>query len=174
MKLFLAALTLWSLPLVAMNCGSANLQTPSPPKTKATPAPSVETVTLTSEHPTGSFAVQPDLLKHPPAILEASVTNVVNPAAKPVNIFVSLALVNERGAIPGAHVTVGSFSLYPADRPGKFLLDAADALQTAGETKNPPDAKEWRLVFELEKQPEVGSSTLEVTLAAPNWKTAKN
>src|SRR5689334_19365505 len=125
MKLFLAALTVWSLSLVAMNCGSANLQNPPPVKTKATPAPSVETVTLTSEHPTGSFAVQPDLLKHPPAILEASITKVVNPAAKPVNIFVSLVLVNERGETVNAHVTVGSFSLYPVDHPGKFLLNAA-------------------------------------------------
>jgi hypothetical protein len=49
MKLFLAALTIWSLPFLGISCGSANVQTTAPAKTEATP--SGDTVTLTTEHP---------------------------------------------------------------------------------------------------------------------------
>jgi len=173
MKLFLAALIVWSLPVLGMSCGTASVQNTAPRNASPTPTPSSETVQLNNEHPTGSFVVQPELLKNPPAILEVTVTKVVNPAARAVNVFVYLSPANEKGEIVNERTRVGSFSLYPADRPGKFLLDAADALGTAAQTRMPPDAKEWRLVFELERQTEPGSSPLEVTIAAPNWKSDK-
>jgi len=167
MKLFLAALTIWSLPLLGMSCGTASVQ-------HTTPTPARETVTLTDAHPLASFAVQPDLLKNPPAILEVTVTKVVNPAARAVNVLVYLSPVNEKGELSEARTAVGSFSLYPADRPGKFMLDAADALRTAAEIRMPPNAKGWRLVFDLEQKPEPSSGPLEVTIAAPNWKSEKH
>lgn len=173
MKLFLAALTIWSLPFFGISCGSANVQNPQPPKAESTSTPSAETVTLSNEHPTGSFVAQPDLLKNPPAILEITVTRVVNPLAKPVNIFVYLSPLNEKGETMNARVGVGSFSLYPVDRGGTFMLDAADALHTAAETKTPPNNKGWRLVFELEQKPEQGSSRIEVMIEAPHWKRDK-
>ena len=173
MKLFLAALTIWSLPLFGMSCGSAGVQNTAPLKGASTPTPAVEIVTLTNEHSTGSFAVQPELLKHPPAILEVAVTKVVNPAARGVNVLVYLSPTTEKGEASSARVGVGSFSLYPADRPGTFMLDPADALRTAAETRMPPNAKGWRLVFELERQAEQTPAPLEVTIAAPNWKSEK-
>jgi hypothetical protein len=53
------------------------------------------------------------------------------------------------------------------------MLDAADALQTAAKTRTPPNTKQWRLVFELEPEPHQQSQPVEVTIAAPNWKSDK-
>jgi len=173
MKLFLAALTIWSLPLFGMSCGSANVQNAAPAKPVSTATPTGETVTLTNDHPTASFPVPPDVLKNSPATLEVAVTKVVNPAAKAVTILVHLSLANEKGELSKARIGVGNFSLYPVDRPGQFMLDAADALRTAAQTRMPPDAKGWRLVFELEQQAQQGSTPVEVTIATPNWKPDK-
>ena len=174
MKLFLAALTIWSLPLLGMSCGSVNVQNTAPAKPVSTATPAGETVTLTNDHPSASFVVPPDVLKNSPAALEVAVTKVVNPAAKAVTILVHLSPANEKGELSNARIGVGNFSLYPVERPGKFMLDAADALRTAAQTRMPPDAKGWRLVFELERQAEQTSAPLEVTIAAPNWISDKN
>jgi hypothetical protein len=174
MKLLLAALTIWSLPFLGISCGSANFQSPEPSKTQSTPSPLNETVTLTNEHPTGSFLLQRETTKLPPTVLEASVTKVVNPKAKPVSIFVSVVPITPAGDIPPVRIEVGNFSLYPADRPGKFLLDARPALQKISETERRTGAKKWQVVFALEQKPEQESSPVEVTISAPNWKTEKN
>jgi hypothetical protein len=175
MKLFLAALTIWSLPLLGISCGPAGVQEPETAKPAVTPAssptPSGETVTLTPEHSTGSFLLQPVLFKKLPPILEVSVTKVVNPAAKPVTIFVFLSPRNGKNDAASNRIEVGNFSLYPADRPAKFMLDAS-ALRTVSEGRNVPAVKEWQLVFELEKKE--AASSLEVTIASPNWKSDKN
>jgi len=173
MKLFLAAITIWSLPLFGMSCGSVKVQNTAPAKPVSPSTPSGETVTLTNDRPAASFVVQPDVLKNAPAALEVSVTKVVNPAAKAITVLVHLSPANEKGELSKARIGVGNFSLYPVDRPGKFMLDAADALRTAAETRMPPDAKEWRVVFELERQAEQASTPVEVTIAAPNWKSDK-
>ena len=174
MKLFLAALTIWSLPLFGMSCGSASVQEPAS-------EPTPKTITLTNVNPTGSFSLQPELLKNlpkttdvPPTVitLQVAVTKVVNPGAKAVNIFVYLSRPNEKRDNPAQKIELGSFSLYPADRPGKFTLNGAAALRKASEASNDANHKDWRLAFELE-QPEQGSSPLEVTVAAPMWTLTK-
>ena len=70
MKLFLAALTISGFSVFGISCGSAGVQEPATAQTAAksestptTPTPSRETVTLTSEHPTGSFPLPPDILQ---------------------------------------------------------------------------------------------------------------
>jgi hypothetical protein len=161
MKLFLAALTIWSLPFFSMSCGSASVQGPDS-ESKS------ETVTLTNQNLTGSFSVQPEVLKNPTEMLLVAVTKVVNPKARAVNIFVYLTRPNEKRDNPAHKIEVGNFSLYPADRPGKFTLNGAPALRKASDASNEANIKDWRLVFELEK-PEQGSSPLEVTIAAPVW-----
>lgn len=153
MKLFLAALMLWSLPFLAFTH-------------------SVDSVTLTNEQPTGSFLLPRDLLKTPPAVLEVSLTKVVNPAARPINIFVYFSPA-KKSESASRKIEVGNFSLYPADRPGKFMLDPATAFRKLAETKD-ATSREWRIVFELERQAAEGSSQIEVTIAAPNWKSEKN
>jgi hypothetical protein len=151
MKLFLAALTIWSLLLLAFTS-------------------SAESVTLTNARPAGSFLLQQDLLKQPPAVLEVSVTKVVNPASRPINIFVYFSAVKKDAS---QKIQVGNFSLYPADRPGKFMLDPAPAFRKLAETKD-AGVKEWRVVFELERPAAEPTSRVEVTIAAPNWKSDKN
>lgn len=170
MNLFLVALMIWSLPLLGISCGSTSVQEPVRPTPELGPVkPAEATVTLTNEHPVRSFAVYPSL-SDPPAVLEVSVTKVVNPAAKPVNIFVFLSPVNEKADTTTPRIAVGNFSLYPADRPAKFMLDPAPALRKAAETKEAANTKEWLLTFELEKQAEQGSSPIEITIATPHWK----
>lgn len=159
-------------------CGSASVQEPQTAKpavkSESSPTPSAETVTLTNQQPTGSFLLQAVLFKKPPPVLEVSVTKVVNPAAKPITIFVYLSRRNGKGDDDAANrIEVGNFSLYPADRPAKFTLDTS-ALRTASEGRKFPAAKEWQLVFELDKQGQDGSSPLEVTIASPNWKSDKD
>ena len=173
MKLFLAALMIWSLPLLGISCGSASVQEPATaqPATKSEPSPSptpaLQTITLTNEHPTGSFPLPPDILKDSRGILEVSVTKVVNPTRKSVSVFVYLAPPDEKAT--SQRVEVGNFSLYPADRPAKFLLAGGVALQKL----SPPRTavKDWRVVFELDKQTKQDSSSLELTIASPNWKS---
>lgn len=174
MKLFLAALMIWSLPLLGVSCGSASVQEPAPAqpaaKSEPSPTPALETVTLTNEHPTGSFALPAALFKNPPSSLEVSITKIVNPAKKPVVILVYLFPRSGKGA--SDTVEVGNFALYPVDRPGKFMLSAA-ALRAVAAGKDASVPRAWELIFELDKQGQDGSSPLEVTIAQPNWKSDK-
>jgi len=169
MKLILAVLIIWSLPLLGMSCGSQTVQEPAPTTTP-------ETITLTNQNPTGSFPLQPDLLKNLPATnavpvtittLQVPVTKVVNPNASAVNIFVYLSRPKDKDDTPAEKIEVGSFSLYPADRPGKFMLNPETAFRKASAASNDANIKDWRLVFELEKRPEQAWSPLEVTIAKP-------
>jgi hypothetical protein len=173
MKLFLAALTISGFSVFGISCGSAGVQEPATAQTAAkseatptTPTPARETVTLTSEHPTGSFPLPPDILQTSPSVLEVSVTKVVNPNAKSVSVFVYLSPPDEKDE--SQRVEVGNFSLYPTDRPAKFLLAGGAALR-----KLPPPRtalQGWRVVFELDKQTKQESS-LELTIESPKWKT---
>ena len=160
MKLFLAALTIWSLPFFGMSCSSASVQEPTSKRTS-------ETITLTNQNPTGSFALQPDLLKNPPPALLVLVTKVVNANARAVTIFVYLSRPSEKRDSPPEKIDLGNFSLYPADRPGKFTLNPTAALRKAAAAPNESNSKDWRMVFELEQKAEQGSAPLEVTIAAP-------
>lgn len=182
MKLFLAALTIWSLPFFGISCGSASVQNAQSPPAASRPSPSGETVTLTNHTPTGSFVVQPAQLKSaptmrevPPALMmmEVPVTKVVNPNRKSVTVFVYLSRLNEKRDNPAEKIEVGNFSLYPVDRPGKFTLNPGPALRKAAEASNDSNIKDWRLVFELEQKPEQGSSPLEVTIGSPLWMITK-
>lgn len=172
MKLFLAALTIWSLPFFGISCGSASVQGPA-----SSPTPS-QTVTLRNQNPTGSFPLQPEVIKNVPAttevpptatVLHVAVTKVVNPNARAVSIFVYLSRQNGKRDQPAERIEVGNFSLYPADRPGKFTLNGGPPLRKALEASNDANIKDWKLVFELEQRPEQVSSSLEVTIAAPMW-----
>jgi hypothetical protein len=182
MKLFLAALTIWSFPFFGISCGSASVQNAPAPAAASTPAPSAETVTLTNQKLTGSFALQPAQVKNAPTMrevppvammIEVPVTKVVNPNRRSVTVFVYLSRPNEKREEAAQKIDVGNFSLYPADRPGKFNLNPAPALRKAAEVSNDSNIKEWRLVFELEQKPEQALLPLEVTIAAPLWITTK-
>ena len=160
MKLLLAALIIWSLPFFGMSCNSASVQKPGSGRTS-------ETITLTNQNPTGSFPLQPDLLKNPPQALLVQVTKVVNPAARAVTVFAYLSRPSDKRDTPAEKIDIGNFSLYPADRPGTFTLQATAALRKAAEASNDSNSKPWRIVLELEQKAEQGSSPIEITIAAP-------
>ena len=170
MKLFLAALTIWSLPFFGISCGSASVQKQEPEL--AVPRVVPGTITLTNEHPSASCAVYSDL-NDPPTRLEISVTKVVNPGAQPVTILVSLSPNYEKDDTTPPKVEVGNFSLYPVDRPGKFMLDPVPAFRKASQLKDASKVKEWFVVFELKQEAGQRSSPLEVTLEWPQWKRDK-
>lgn len=181
MKLFLAALLISSFSVVGGSCGSVGVQEQARPQQPARPTPEPElaltppiapTATLTNEHPTATFAAYPDL-NDPPTVLEVSVTKVVNPALKPITIFVHLSPVSEKPDATPAKIAVGNFSLYPADRPAKFMLDPATAFRKAAEMKAAANAKEWLVTYELERKANEEPTQVEVTIA-PLWKRDKN
>ena len=170
MNVFLTALVIWSLPFFGASCGSNGMQQSQPVTVQTSPTPiQAAAVTLTTQHPEGSFQLEGALLNNPPEVLEVSVTKVVNSGATPVNIFVYLASGAETQEPEAEKISVGNFSLYPVDRPGKFMLDPAPAFRKFSESKK--SAEKLRLVFEMQlgtdKKP---PQPVEVTVAGPNWK----
>ena len=162
MNALLSLLLLWSLPFVGASCGSPNIQSTQQSETRPVSA-AKEVVTLTNEHPTGSFKLDPGLLNRAPETLQVSVTKVTNPAASAIDIFVYVASASEPAS---EKVLVGTFSLYPADRPGKFMLGASEAFRKFSETKK--TSEDVRLQFEM-KLPAESKSPVEVTIESPNW-----
>jgi hypothetical protein len=170
MNVILTALVIWSLPFLGVSCGSTSIQERQPVAVQASPTQNqAAAVTLTTEHPLGVIPIDAELLNNPPKVLEVSVTKVVNSGASPVNIFVYLSSGAETKDPDADKISVGNFSLYPVDRPGKFMLDPAPAFRKFSEAKK--SAEKLRLVFEMQldadKKP---SQPVEVTVAAPNWK----
>ena len=162
MNALLSLLLLWSLPFVGASCGSPNVQSTQQNETRPV-STAKDVVTLTTERPTASFKLEPGLLNRAPEVLQVSVTKVTNPAASAVDIFVYVASANEPES---EKVLVGTFSLYPADRPGKFMLGPAEAFRKFSETRK--SSEEVRLVFEM-KLPAENKSPVEVTIESPNW-----
>jgi len=162
MNALLSLLLLWSLPFVGAGCGSPNVQSTQQAETRPV-STAKDVVTLTTERPTASFKLEPGLLNRAPEVLQVSVTKVTNPAASAVDIFVYVASASEPAA---EKVLVGTFSLYPADRPGKFMLGPAEAFRKFSETRK--SSEDVRLVFEM-KLPAEKKSPVEVTIESPSW-----
>ena len=165
MNALLGVLLIWTLPFVGASCGSPGVQSTQQNQTRPV-STTKDVVTLTAEHPTGSFKLEPDVLSRSPEVLQVSVTTVTNPAANPVDIFVYVASASETNKPDAEKVLVGTFSLYPADRPGKFMLGPAEAFRKFSETRKTSDGV--RLVFEM-KLPAETKSPVEVTIESPNW-----
>ena len=160
----LLVVLLWSLPFVGASCGSPSVQSTQHETRPVSTAK--DALTLTTEHPTGSFKLEPELLSRSPEVLQISVTKVTNPAASPVDIFVYVASASETNKPAAEKVLVGTFSLYPADRPGKFMLGPAEAFRKFSETRK--SSEDVRLVFEM-KLPAENKPAVEVTIESPNW-----
>lgn len=171
MNAILLALVVWSLPLLGISCGATTPQQSSTPQSQATPTSTPETITLTTENPSGSFGLKSELVNNPPEVLEVSVTKVVNPASSPVSIFVYLAPKSEKSK--SERVEVGNFSLYPVDRGGKFMLSPRGALRKFEETKKTSGDQEVRLIYEMQL-PDQNKSSVSVTIASPAWPSRNN
>lgn len=170
MNALLCALLIWSLPFIGASCGSQGVQSTQHREARPVSSAAKDVVVLTTEHPTGSFKIEPDLLLRAPEVLEVSVTKVVNPTASSVDIFVYVESSAERDKPEPDRELVGSFSLYPVDRPGKFMLNPAAAFRKFSETNKGSTAE---LLFEM-KLPAESKAPVEVTIEDPNPTDKKN
>lgn len=173
-RVFLTALMIWALGFSGSNCGSARVQ--SPPNVEQTPqqtpdpekkeaAPVQPTIKLSTDAPNGSFALDTNLIPPAADVLEIFITKVVNPSQTPVSIFVYLHDNEEKSDRDVERVPLGSFSIYPPDRPGKFLLPVP-----LSRRKLLPGSKAL-MTFELKRVDESKTGTkVQVEMGPPKWR----
>ena len=127
-------------------------------------------VTLTNDHPTGYFVLDPKAIASAPPVVAVSITRVVNPGKTPFQVFVYLSYesgVGEKGRT--RRILVGNFGLYPPDRPGGARLRASNAFRQLKAAR--PEPAGVRLVLEMKRIREKRPWTpVEVTVAAPEWR----
>jgi len=130
-------------------------------------------VTLTNDHPEGSFLIAPEILASPPPVLALAITQVINPNNTAFQLFVYLSYhpgaEEKRSPVP-AKILVGNVGLYPPDHPGGFLLRSSTAFRKLrAANSNPADV---RLLLEMKRIHEGTPWTpVEVTVAPPEWRT---
>jgi hypothetical protein len=172
-RLILTALMIWALAFTGTDCGSAKAPAPQARQAKTEESPAPVAVVLTDKQPKSSVSVGADALTGNAEVLEVQITKVVNPGMTPVSIFVYLSNA-EKGKTEDEPILVGNFSLYPPDRPGKFLLSPAPALlkiSAASKTSKPETA---RLIFEIKRLDETRAWTpVELSIAAPKWRATE-
>ena len=165
---FLVSLVFLALAFCG-NC-SRDAKTQSSAATSMTQKP-VAPLTLTSESATGSFPVSAETLAARPAIVEVPISRVVNPSGIALEISVYLTEAGRAGKPEGERVVVGRFSLFPSDRPGKFLLDSSSALRKIGAAVGGEKEKALQLVIELKRVDESKPWTqVEITVEQPIWR----
>lgn len=125
----------------------------------------VAPLTLTGNRVTGSFRVTPETLASRPVAVELQISKVLNPAGAPLSVFVYLSRGGKKAQSDGQRIPIGSFSLYPPDQPGKFMLRASTALSKLG-----PGRDDVQLVIELKRVDETKPWTnVELTVEPPKW-----
>jgi len=131
---------------------------------------SVAPLVLTTQRATGSFSIGADVVASAPAVLELSVTKVVNPDRSGVGLAIYLVPAAGNQDDTARRILVGNPSLYPADSPNRFILRTSAAFQ---KLSGGGAAKPARLIVELqrlnEKQP---WNQVELTIAPPKWSAA--
>ena len=156
---------IWTLVWGVATCYGQSLERPAPTQS------AIEHVVLTAEHPEGSFAVAPEVLASPPALLALTMIRVVNPANTPVEFQIYLAC--RPGSKPGAapvKIPLGTVALYPPDRAAAFRLRASTAFRRLRTAMSEP--ADVRLVVEMKRiHEEIPWSPIKVTLAPPKWES---
>ena len=143
-----------------------------PAMTGAVQAESVPAeLTLSDQRTEGSFAIPPHVVKEPPPVLGLRVTKVVNPGntAFQILIYLSAGAGPEKDPAAG-RIPLGNVALYPADRPGAFLLRDTAAFNKLKASM--PKAKEGsaRLVVEIRRLHKDKEWThVELTFVPPEW-----
>lgn len=166
-RTFLPALMIWALCFSVANCGAANVQSPQHvEKPVATPTPPM--IKLTSENPNGGFAIKANTIPSTADVLEIPITKVVNPSQIPLSVYVYLSGNQEKSEREIKRIQIGSFSIYPPDRPGKFLLSPPQSLR-----KLLPSA-ELQMTFVLKRVDESKPwSHVEIEVGRPTWRSDK-
>jgi len=136
-------------------------------------APAPTLVTLTNDHPEGSFLIAPQILASAPPVLALAMTQVINPDKTAFQVFVYLSYQpgSEEKHSPGpTKILLGNVGLYPPDRPGGILLRSSTAFRKLkAASSNPTDV---RLLLEMKRIHETTPWTpVEVTVAPPEWRT---
>ena len=121
-KLVLVALMAGILCLVGGQCAPTKVQRPENAPSKKESTAKRSSIVVSDRNPTGAFALEADLPKAETDVLEVTVSRVVNPSMTAVNVSVYFAAEKSQSQSNSEKVLVGSFTLYPPDRPGKFLL----------------------------------------------------
>lgn len=172
-RLVLTALMLWVLGFSGTDCGSAKAPSPQSRETKVEESSATPPVVLTDKQPKSSWGIALDVLASDAEILEVAITKVVNPGMTPVSIFVYLSN-SEKGKAEEESNLVGNFSLFPPDRPGKFLLSAGPALRKISAAAKTSKSENVRLVFEMKRMDETKAWTpVELMIAQPKWRAAE-
>jgi hypothetical protein len=178
-RFLLASFAIWALCLSGATCTSRTTQGPQnlrsqnnqpaqrAPKENQPMAPSV---TLTQAHVSDSLPIDLKAIPKDAQAIQVTVTNVKNPAATQVSVYVYFSTANQTRK--GQQKLIGSFSLYPADRGGNFILNASEAARLL--QANDAAAKNARLVFELRRIHEERPWTpVEMTIEQPRWESEK-
>jgi hypothetical protein len=157
-------LLIWALLVPGAWAGGGKQEGTAPkPKTLAP-------LTLTSEHPAGSFALDPKTIASAPPVLAIALTKVVNPGQVPFQVFVYLSYRSKAERSEPEKILVGNFSLYPADRPAGFVLRSSTGFSKLKATG--AESTGVQLVLEMERihKGKPWSTPVEVTVAPPEWR----
>lgn len=143
----MVALVIWALPFSGIHCSRAEVQSPGSRDGEQVTG---EPITLTKDRPVDYFPIAPKALVSGPSILEVTVAKVVNPDKIPLELFVYLSAVQKKGEPKSESIPVGNFSLYPPDRPGKFLLSLSEGLEKL-KTRAAAKSNELQLIVEMRR-----------------------
>jgi len=159
--LLFCALLLWTSASVPQNSAGSSTERAS------------HSVILTSQHPSASFAVAPEVVASKPPVLFVSISKVINPEQTSLEILVYLSRSENEGA-DGSRVLIGNFSLYPPDRPAGFQLSTSDAFRKLAASKSSQKERQVRVVFEMRRLHEGKPwSAVELTLPPPEWRSTR-
>jgi hypothetical protein len=123
------------------------------------------TLTLTDRLPAVCVRVDARTIASAPEVLELTIISVRNPRSIPVTIAASLMPEVDSEHSP---VHLGTVTLYPPDKPGRFFISTRASLQTlaAGE-----DGRALRLELKrIDARADWGG--IEVVLEPPVWRDA--
>jgi hypothetical protein len=126
-------------------------------------------VILTNTRPEVSLPVPAATVASSPPVLALHFTQVTNPAGTPFQILVSLSYhPADKSTARPVRILLGNVALYPPDRPGGIVVRASSAFRKLNAAK----AKDVRLVLEMKRlHPRTPWSSVEVTVAPPEWRT---
>ena len=127
---------------------------------------------LSNDKPRTSYAVPPEIVRASPPLVTITVERIDNPSQAQVDILVSLRWVPADEATRGARTTaIGTLSLFPADRPGRFALRTSEGFKQLHETDVPLEALRVFMDFDLlASDPQrKASASLAVVITEPAW-----
>ena len=152
-----------SLLMVAMLSAPPNTRALDGTRTLA----AAQQATLTQAQPEARIEIPPEKLTSPPALIEVPIRSTKNPAQTPFSIFVYLTW---RGTPPDLiapqKILLGTFSVFPADRPGTYVVRASEGFRRLEAVGVNPTREPMAVILEMRRVSEEKAWTaIEVTVA---------